>query len=409
LGSLENLFNPIKPIVFVGLLLPLAAFGEPPGSFPLTWAEPRRAGVAPKSIVELPNGALVTADTRRTSDSVQILCFRSLDSADTWTTAGVVASDPDRRTDLSDCALLVRKNGELLVSYRHNNYRGLQTEERRFSIYVARSHDGGLTWQKPEIVDDTRGTTAGLWASFLFETAEGQLQCYYDDEVTPWREGFRRHQWLTMKTWNPATERWTSPTTVSRAHNPSHLSRDGMCTVVETAPGKLLCVFESVDVEAPFHGVLRSSTSEDNGQTWSWHQRERPIVWRPEKRPFSALAPWTIRLSSGPLLCVFVTDEDRKVPDVPATGQLHMDVKAVYSYDRGETWSKLAQTVAAEHPNYLPGVVEITRGPRKGQVLLQYTRPFGGRYVRFGTPAATDRSQVLPTTSAEFQTSSDEP
>lgn len=175
-----------------------------------------------------------------------------------------------------------------------------------------------------------------------------------------------------MRTWDPASRTWGDPVTVSRAHDPRDLSRDGMPSVVETAPGHLLCVFESVDVEPPFKGVLRRVTSNDGGRTWSWTGAERPVVWRPPDRDFNALAPWMIRLSSGALLCVFVTDEDRPEPDTPSTGRLDQDVKAVYSRDGGETWSCCAQTVAAEPRCYLPGIVELTSRERRGQVLVQY-------------------------------------
>jgi len=43
----------------------------------------------------------------------------------------------------------------------------------------------------------------------------------------------------------------------------------------------------------------------------------------------------------GTLCCVFVTDEDRPKPDIPATSILDEDVKAVYSFDNGKSWSKI--------------------------------------------------------------------
>lgn len=351
--------------------------------YPLKWEDTSRKGACPKSLVELRNGVLVSAESHWTSTGAELRSYRSSDCGTTWTAAGLIAADRERGTDLGDGAFLLRRDGELLVAYRHNYYRRRPAHERRFSIQIASSRDDGASWRHHSTVAESHGTTAGLWASFLFETKDGQLQCYYDDEVTPWREGYNRHQWLTMKTWDAARESWTSATTVSRAHDRKHLSRDGMCTVLEIAPEKLLCVFESVDVSPPHKGVLRKVTSEDNGGTWSWQKKERPIVWRPENPTYNALAPWTIRLRSGPLVCVFVTDEDRETPDIPATGRLNQDVKAVYSFDEGATWSKRPQTVSDEHPCYLPGLVQLKHGSERGRIVLQYHSAWTSR-LKFG-------------------------
>lgn len=354
--------------------------------FPLVWQSARLPGAAPKSVVETTAGVLVAAASRQTSGGATLVCCRSTDGGETWSRGGVIAVDPTPTTDLGDAALLCLRNGEILASYRHNHYRGLPAGQHDYSIRVARSGDGGLSWSPHSTVDSVSGISAGLWASYLVESSDGKLQCYYDDEATPWRENYRRHQWLTVRTWDGARNSWVRPVTVSRARDPRHLSRDGMCSVVETAPGRLLCVFESVDVVPPFRGVLRRVTSDDGGLTWSWAREDRPVVWRPADHTYNALAPWTIRLSSGTLLCVFVTDEDRPVPDVPSTSRLDEDVKAVYSHDDGKTWSPRPQTIAADHPCYLPGVVELKRGPRRGQVLLQYTSRRVPS-IRYGTPA----------------------
>jgi hypothetical protein len=239
------------------------------------------------------------------------------------------------------------------------------------------------------VVDESTGSRAGLWASFLFETRNGELQCYYDDEAAPAREGFHRHQWLTMRQWNATMGEWGERITVSRAHDSQHLSRDGMCSVVETAPGHLLCVFESVDTSQPHKGVLRSVSSSDAGATWSWQNTERPIVWRPADHLYNALAPWMIQLSSGPLLCVFVTDEDRATPDTPSTGKLDEDMKAIYSYNGGSMWSARPQLLA-KHPAYLPGVVELRQRnaaatETTATVLLQY-QSYWSAQVKRGYP-----------------------
>ncbi len=205
----------------------------------------------------------------------------------------------------------------------------------------------------------------GLWSSFLLRKRDGTLQCYYDDEDTPHRAGFFRHQWVTMKTWDAEAQEWINPVTVSRAHDPKHLSRDGMASVVQLPSGRLLCVFESVQTFRPHANCIRLVTSDDGGRTWSWQQEERRILFESAKPSHLAVSPWVTRLPGGPLLCVFATDENQPLPSPSGTHPWHLktDVKCVSSLDGGHTWSPAAQTVfAGTHQCYAPGLLPLRDG-----------------------------------------------
>ena len=356
--------------LFIALLVCAPAF-----AFDVTWSE-RTPGPAMKAPAVLPDGTLLAAWYHRTDDGKALLCHASTDRGQTWERRGEIDVVPDPRADLGDGAFLVLPGSRVLHAYRRNLHRGPEAE-RAFSIRVAESRDGGVTWQPHSIVAAASGSDRGLWSSFLLRTASGELQCYYDDEVTPARRGFRGHQWLTMKTWNGA--QWTNPVTVSRAPGRSQLSRDGMCSVVETEPGRLVCVCEGVDVAEPHRGVLYSVTSEDGGATWSWQRGSRPLLYAPAKRAHNALAPWMIRLAGGPLFCVFTTDEDAAMPGVASTGRLEQNLKWMGSLDHGATWSAPA-VVDAASPLYYPGACEIA----PGEVLVHYLHAGRGFMQKHG-------------------------
>ncbi|MCX7018770.1 MAG: sialidase family protein [Candidatus Sumerlaeota bacterium] len=370
----------IEAMLICGCVIPLAVEAVEPVIIKWEAAVPA-AGA--KALVQTADGALLTARSNHYTTGVEIAAYRSPppgDNGTSWAQAGIVARDNDSTADLGDSAMAVLKSGEVLCCFRRNNYRHRPVEEHSYAIELSASRDNGKTWRFHSTVMDSKGTTGGLWASFLLERSDGALQCYYDDEVTPWREGFARHQWAQMKTWAPDKRAWVNPVTVSRAHNPAHLSRDGMCSVVElpaASGGRLVCALESVKIDPPCKGNVRCVTSDDGGKTWSWQKEERRILYQPKDVNYNSLAPWMIRLSDGTLLCVFVTDEARATPDTPATARLDEDLKCVFSFDGGVTWSEKAQTISADHPCYLPGVIELTRGPLKGHVMVLYVAKSG--------------------------------
>ena len=79
----------------------------------------------------------------------------------------------------------------------------------------------------------------------------------------------------------------------------------------------------------------------------------------------------------GTLICAFATDEDREIPDKPATHpvRMNMDIKYVLSLDNGRTWDIPAQTIFdRSHRNYAPGVLLLKDGS-----LLATFMDFSGR------------------------------
>lgn len=336
-----------------------------------------RAGGA-KGFVELRDGDLLATRSAGGRQGSKAICSRSRDGGLTWETLGVIALDPTAGIDIGDGDLCELRDGRILYSYRHNGQLGDGAGRTRYRIRVAESRDGGAHWtghSTVEEVDARQGESRGLWSSFLHETGDGRLQCYYDDENAAWLAGFRRHQWLVMKTWDGASCEWGSPVVVSRARDPRQLSRDGMPSVVELPDGELLCALESVATERPHPNVIRLVRSDDGGRTWDWGSGGREVVYRPEKPGHSAVSPWMTRFGGRGLVCVFATDEGRDTPDRPGerVAAMRRDIKYVASADAGRTWTRVAFPVYEEtHRAYKPQLVGLRHPRHDGAVICLF-------------------------------------
>ena len=241
LGTYQNAsFSPLTGLLTVS---------STPVSLP--WRSLSANAVGAKGGLALPDGRLLLTRTEPAGSGKRVLLSQSLDGGATWTSlATIVSAGAD--VDLGDGHLLRTRNGDLFYSYRENRFQGSLASVRSYAIRVARSTNGGTNWAWHSDVANSSAQgldpsiSGGLWASYLLERSDGTLQCYYDDEWTPYSQGKTNHQWVTMETWNPSANVWTNPVTVARAVQSTNLSRDGMVSVVETSPGQLLAVFESV-------------------------------------------------------------------------------------------------------------------------------------------------------------------
>lgn len=338
------------------------------------WETTSRPAGGFKSPVKLLNGDLLAVNGSNKGTTHVLNCFVSHDNGRTWQFKSEMLTDSRTGVDMGDGHIVQLANGQVLYSFRHNRYVGLTTSQKEWNIEILESSDNGSTWSQHSTVSSYNNTDYGLWSSFLFLRNDGVLQCYYDDEYTPAVNGFVWHQWATMKTWNGTA--WVNPVIVSRAFSASKLSRDGMCSVVQTTGNNLICAIESVQTTSPFRGCIRMVTSTDGGAHWSWSTQERKILYAPDDITFNALAPWMIKLSNGELITVFTTDEDRAEGGDASTGNLSMDLKFVVSNDAGLSWTKpnndIIETLLAipEAGVFFPGIYETT----DGQLIVQYLK-----------------------------------
>lgn len=343
-------------------------------SVEMRWDQGFSVSRGAKGFVVLESGTVLTASTIVDSSGSRVECWMSPDEGKTWQRPAVITT-AGSGIDLGDGHLIELDNGDILYSYRRNQFAGRYAQTKKYAIEVAVSHDKGATWNDHSVVARSTpatqaGPSRGLWASFLLEKSDGTLQCYFDDEDTPNRKGYAGHQWVTMCTWNREHRRWVDPVTVSRAHRKADLSRDGMPSVVELDDGRLLAVVETVGAQAPHPNIVMSVTSSDGGRTWSWKQGPRELVYRADSNHM-ALSPWLAKIDANRLICVFVTDEDRDQADMSGTpaDKLNADVKYVTSVDAGEVWSRPHDLHTRTHRTYKPGVARL-QSDQDGEAFL---------------------------------------
>lgn len=315
-----------------------------------------------KAPVQALDGSLSAA---RTIGSA-VKYFRCTKVGGQWVEYPTIAVADEPGVDIGDGHLLQLANGDILYSYRHNSIHKKQTCDKKFSIRVAVSRDGGRSWRHHSTVAATKGGDFGLWSSFLLQRPDGTLQCYYDDERSPSLAGLSGHQWITMKTYNPKTGRWANAVTVSRASG-NLLSRDGMCSVAEVS-GRLVCICEGVQEYQPHRGCLWITDSPDGGRTWSSPHRK---LWEPANPDFNALAPWAVRISNGMLFVVFTTDEGRQSPTEASTGTLFQDLKYIVSRDNGASWEG-PWIIDDAYPIFFPGACVVNDKTGEETVVVQY-------------------------------------
>jgi hypothetical protein len=364
----ENTIMTIANSLTLNTMLAICAVGALPTA-PLRFS-PELVSGGQKAPLQLRDRSIIAArpEAARSGQGVCVRCYRSTDLGRTWQAYSIIAEDGDPRTNLGDGHLMMLANGTLLYSYRQNRFAGLSIGDKSFSIRVAFSEDQGRSWAYHSTVESKVGTESGLWSSYLLEKADGTLQCYYDDEQTPALESFPRHQWSSMKTWNACSRSWENRVTVSRASGVK-LSRDGMCSVAETLPGRLVCVCEGVQEAPPHRGCLWIVDSADGGKTWGGRRK----LYEPKDTDFNALAPWMVRFASGLLVVVFTTDEDRDQPAVPSKGVLFQSVKYLTSTDGGKTWAG-PNVMDDQVPDYFPGACAVWDGTQSQKLFVQYFR-----------------------------------
>ena len=335
---------------FALILCPIAAVPRAePG---LVVGEPIPVPVL-KGVLERPGGALL--GTRRDGKTLVVLVSR--DGAKTWKPMGVAARS--ERPDLGDGNLVALRDGSLALTYRDN-------ARPEFAVRVVRSHDGGQSWGSPETIAEN---DRGLWAPFLLPMRDGSLLCFYDDEGEPARKGRPGHQWIAVRRFALGGKAWGSVAVASRRPDSASkplLARDGMMAAIEVRPNRILGVVEDVASEEPKPSGIYFNVSGDGGRTWGWSQGRRPTLFRPEW-PHMAVAPALCRLSNGPLLCAFATDEGRETTSRSGTPphEMRLETWGALSADGGETWGAAFPIHRGTARDYLAALT-----PRRGGAWL---------------------------------------
>lgn len=265
----------------------------------------------------------------------------------TWTKLGTVASDPRPGVDLANCNLAVHPgpNPVIVASFRHHT--GCQTDNarrgskpqrraghrfdtsqllcRNYSIQVATSHDGGVSWQWAGTVSSG---PIGMWEPFLFFNADSTanpgpttssvthglttsgdprhphatgvvLHVAYSQEIT--NGGLQSIVWCATR--DNGTS-WSAPTVLSDGRD--HQSRDGMPGIARLRDGSLFLVFEGFWAHGRGHFSVQGRRSYDGGATWDAGR----VIYNTSSARTNAGAPQVAVFIDGRVAVSFMTDED---------------------------------------------------------------------------------------------------
>lgn len=243
-------------------------------------------------------------------------------------------------------------------------------------VQVYRSDNGGVSWAYDSTVAGPSRRFVG--APWLFLTANGDLQCYFDSEPLAAENRRPGFQWIAMKSRRGINGPWTkyNLVTVSRESDPNVLTRDGMPTVISLGGNRLLCVTEGV---LPGHGnanVVRAIESLDGGATWDFSGRR--VLYQCHIDPgtdrrYNAYAPFAFRADDGAVWVAFCTDEDYPGPPDASHApvhQRHSHIKAIRSHTPWRDWSAPETIWSGNFHNYIPGLFQRGPGHLEGSVHL---------------------------------------
>lgn len=335
--------NPKSPIILICLIL-FSALSASAGTN-IFWQPLKHVvnGGYPR-IAEISDGSLIFG-TERGGD--ELFLVRSYDAGSNWiNNTRVTETKPEH--NLANSFPLQLQNGNILFAGR--NHTPLGEDNWIYRLPVFESTDMGNSWHYYSIIEERPSTYPNsVWEPFLLQLPDGIVQAYYAD-LTIHGIGMRM-SYDNGLTWSNEIEVATMPSAA--------LQGNGMPGVVRLDDGKLICVFESGEMDGLPHDfwiVIRSAYSTDNGYTWS---ASHPIVYYPRNpvnAKWNASAPNIAKMSDGTLFVSFQTDEDvvysagdiNRDPAVHGySGLDHCSFKYVTSIDNGATWST--------NPVYLAG------------------------------------------------------
>ncbi len=268
------------------------------------------------ALVTAPNGDLVAAMDERVpsgndlgkNKDINIVIRRSIDDGMTWSpieTAidyeyGVAVSDPSMVVD--------RKTGDLFLFHNymdHNRAHGI------YRLHVAKSHDNGASWSKPE--DITPQTTKPEWRhDFQFITSGSGIQT---------RSGTLLHTLVNLDKGLHLFGSDDDGKTWSLFDAP--LKPGDESKVVELADGAWM-----VNSRVKKVGMRYTHTSADRGKTWT--TKPEPPLQDP------ACNASFIRYTATAEGC----DKNRLLFSNPKSAKERENMAVRVSYDEGATWTE---------------------------------------------------------------------
>ena len=280
------------------------------------------------AITTLPDGSIIVVGDKRIETlndlpgKIDVVARRSTDGGRTWGPYITVA-EHDENGGYGDPALVYdRRTGDLIVISSHGN--GLWDKSPSHTS-VSRSHDGGLTWEKPVDISDQIFTTdpngkQPIKLTAAFATSGRALQLKNGRimfVLVTRKEGVDPFPCYAIYSDNGGKTWKVSSTPITLDGDESK--------IVELPNGDLLC-----SIRARFHDTRKFSISKDKGVTWT----EMTEGYNDLK---------DIKCN-GDIIPVKYKGKDILLHSLPA-GPWRSNITIYASYDEGRTWPRSYQVM----------------------------------------------------------------
>ena len=274
-----------------------------------------------------------SADQENGRDMV-VLSSRLHPGAKSWTPAELFFKVPDR--NMTGSSLLNDRHGTLF----HFNGVEAAGDWQNLAMAMRRSHDGGITWTRPEIIEPKH--------TVRHQVIQGPIILNDGTMVQLCDAGPGSEDGTSIHLSHDGGDTWSDPwdgaplpqfaeggtgTTIAGIH----------AGIVQLADGSLMAMGRGIDnavTGADGKKHLPISISTDQGKTWTYHASPFPPIQGHQRLVL-------LRLQEGPIMLVSFTDHPTRTPrneqgmmftDAHGNTTRGYGAYVALSYDEGRTW-----------------------------------------------------------------------
>ena len=274
-----------------------------------------------------------SADQENGRDMV-VLSSRLHPGAKNWTPAELFFKVPDR--NMTGSSLLNDRHGTLF----HFNGVEAAGDWQNLAMAMRRSHDGGVTWTRPEIIEPEHTMRHQVIQGPIILTDGTMVQLC--DAGPGSEDGTSIH--LSHDGGDTWSDPWDGAPLPQFAEGGTGTTIAGIhAGIVQLADGSLMAMGRGIDnavTGADGKKHLPISISTDQGKTWTYHASPFPPIQGHQRLVL-------LRLQEGPIMLVSFTDHPTRTPrneqgmmftDAHGNTTRGYGAYVALSYDEGRTW-----------------------------------------------------------------------
>ena len=274
-----------------------------------------------------------SADQENGRDMV-VLSSRLHPGAKSWTPAELFFKVPDR--NMTGSSLLNDRHGTLF----HFNGVEAAGDWQNLAMAMRRSHDGGVTWTRPEIIEPEHTMRHQVIQGPIILTDGTMVQLC--DAGPGSEDGTSIH--LSHDGGDTWSDPWDGAPLPQFAEGGTGTTIAGIhAGIVQLADGSLMAMGRGIDnavTGADGKKHLPISISTDQGKTWTYHASPFPPIQGHQRLVL-------LRLQEGPIMLVSFTDHPTRTPrneqgmmftDAHGNTTRGYGAYVALSYDEGRTW-----------------------------------------------------------------------